>query len=234
MDVLVHEDHEAASLATAHLIIDAAHRALERSGRFTLVLAGGTTPRKTYELLASPPLWAAMPWDRTHIFFGDERMVPPDHEWSNYRMARETLFDHVPSPKENQHRMQGEGEAQSAALAYTKELAAVFGDQPPRFDFILLGMGPDGHTASIFPGDPAITSTNYVTTVNNPPAAPKVDRLTLCLPVLNAARTVAFLATGGDKRTVLDKMLNTKTARHLFPAAMIRAEKTLLLTDQRC
>lgn len=233
MDVHIHADHEAVSRAAAELIIATAHRALERSGRFTIALAGGSTPKRTYELLAADPFWRAVPWDRTHVFFGDERMVPPDHEWSNYRTASEALLSRVPLPRSNVHRMRGELEPESAAQAYGAELRSLFGEDVPCFDLILLGLGPDGHTASIFPDSRTITESCTATAVKVPSAEPEVARVTLCLPVLNNARKVVFLATGRDKKSVLDKMLNTKTAKHLFPAAMVRAADMHLLTDQQ-
>ncbi|GAB7023924.1 6-phosphogluconolactonase [Salidesulfovibrio brasiliensis] len=233
MDVHIHEDHEAVSKAAATMIVQTAHNALERSGRFTIALAGGGTPKRTYELLACDPLWRSVPWDRTHVFFGDERMVPPDHEWSNYLTAEQALLSHVPLPRANIHRMRGELDPDSAADAYAAELRSLFGDGMPRFDLILLGLGPDGHTASIFPDSKTITETCTTAAVHTVPADPQVARVTLCLPVLNNAHRVVFLATGKDKKSVLDKMLNTKTAKHLFPGAMVNATETHLLTDQQ-
>lgn len=232
MEIRILDDHEAASRAAADLFVETSHRALERSGRFTVALAGGSTPKLAYELLASDPRWRAVPWDRTHVFFGDERMVEPDSELSNYRMASEILLDRVPLPKANIHRMRGELEPESAVSACEAELRSVFGPGVPEFDLVLLGMGADGHTASIFPGTRAVAESCLVTSVRPADVTPDVNRLTFCLPLLNNAARVVFLATGADKAQVLAKMRGTDTARHLFPAAMVNARETLLLTDQ--
>lgn len=188
----------------AELVTRVAQQAVANAGRFTLALSGGSTPRALYQLLAAPPYTGAIAWSATRVFWSDERCVPPDHPESNYRMAREALLDHVPIPAENVHRMRGESPTpQAAAQAYTAELQAVFGKSAlPRFDLLLLGLGDDGHTASLFPGvhvpdDPNIPVAAVF--------APKVNmwRLTFTLPTLNAAAHVLFLVTGEAKRQPL-------------------------------
>src|ERR1051326_4726828 len=149
--------------AAAAAILDAARAAVAEHGRFTIALAGGATPASTYMRLAQPPFADVMPWDKTWIFFGDERMVPPEHPESNFRMAYDRLLAKVPLRTEQVFRMRGEAEDSEAAAAdYAKSLAAVCVERRhgvPRLDLVLLGVGVDGHTASLFPGSPAARET---------------------------------------------------------------------------
>ncbi|MGI8916342.1 MAG: 6-phosphogluconolactonase [Chloroflexota bacterium] len=200
----------------ADIVRDAAKAAVQRSGRFTLALSGGSTPRALYALLALPPLITDIDWGATQVFWSDERCVPPDYPDSNYRMAREALLDRVPLPEANIHRMRGElAVPQQAAQEYRGELQAVFGkSDPPRFDLLLLGLGEEGHTASIFPG------VHIPVDPNIPVAAvfvPKVNswRLTLTVPVLNAAARVLFLVAGEAKRDALRAMIQGPRALDL-------------------
>ena len=209
-------------------------------GRFTVALSGGSTPRALYRLLASgdEPYHRLIPWDSVHFFWGDERHVPPDHPDSNYRMAREALLDHVPVPAVNVHRIRGEApDAAVAAAAYEEELRGFFQPAPgeaPRFDLVLLGLGPEGHTASLFPGSPALHETGRWV------AAPWVEahhtfRVTLTPPVLNAAARVVFLVSGADKaaalRAVIDFEGDSEGERDVdrYPAQVVRPAAGTLL-----
>jgi 6-phosphogluconolactonase len=172
--------------------------AVRRGGQ--IALAGGSTPRRAYELLAAMDL----DWSDVELWLGDDRCVPPDHEHSNYRMVAEELVDRLPAERRPRawHRIRGELDAGEAAAAYEEELRAVFGEQAelPAFDLILLGIGPDAHTASLFPGDPALGERRrWAVGVETPGMAPLVPRVTLTLPVLDAAREVVFLISGADK-----------------------------------
>ncbi len=171
---------------------------------FTLALSGGSTPRPAYEYLARPRFSERMDWERTHVFWGDERCVPPDDARSNYRMAKEALLDHVPLPQSNIHRLRGELPPEEAAAQYKDALRAVFGDvRVPTFDLILLGLGEDGHTASLFPGTEALgVRDRWV--VPNYVAGLDTWRLTLTLPVLNAAAHATFVVAGAQKADVLN------------------------------
>ena len=161
-----------------------------------IALSGGSTPRKAHEKLAEMDL----DWSDTVIWFGDDRAVPPDHEHSNYRMARESLLDRIEGDPPEVHRIQGELGQHEAAGAYEAELREVFGDREPELDLLLLGMGPDAHTASLFPRDDALGErTRLVVGVDVPGMAPLVPRVTLTLPVLDAAHEVVFLISGDDK-----------------------------------
>jgi 6-phosphogluconolactonase len=200
---------------------------------FTIVLSGGSTPRGLYELLAADPaIRDRLPWHHLHFFWGDERHVPPDHPQSNYRMAHESLFSLAPVPSENIHRVPAEEpEAALAAEKYEQELRTFFGlevGQLPRFDCILLGMGSDGHTASLFPETEALHTSNRLVVAN------WVDkfnayRLTLTVPVLNHADLVMFLVSGHEKAEVLKEVLQGGRQPDRFPAQLIRPDPGKLL-----
>ena len=184
-------------------------------GPRTLALAGGRTPRALYERLRA----CDYPWHEVDVFFGDERCVPEDHPDSNLRMAREALLDHVPA---RVHPLPG---ATCGADAAERELQAVFGPGVPRFDLVLLGLGADGHTASLFPGDPALgEGERRVVRV----ARADHPRLTLTLPVLSAARAVVFLVAGAEKRDALAALIRGDD----IPAARVTAASVLVLTDE--
>ncbi len=216
-------DPAALAETAANLIIDVATEAVRERGRFMLCLAGGETPRKTYALLARPEFGERVRWDRTWVFFGDERVVPPDHAESNYRMAHETLLSRVPIPPAQILRMRGEdADADSAAAAYAASLTEVFGTRRgelPRFDLVLLGLGVDGHTASLFPGSPVLREVFRTVAAVHVTAAQIPQRLTLTFPVLNAAARVFFLVAGAEKAKIVKAILSDQA---LLPAALIR------------
>ncbi len=211
-----------------------AGEAVAASGRFTVALAGGSTPRGLPALLSDPaaPYLRALPWPLTHVFFGDERAVPPDHPESNYRMARETLLSRVPVPGENVHRIRGEDGAVAAARAYEDDLRAFFGSAP-RLDLLLLGMGADGHTASLFPGGPGLEERSRWVVVAEPPG-PGLERVTLTLRSLEAASRVVFLVAGPSKATALARVLAGGPDGTALPAARVRpsAGSVLWLVDR--
>ena len=223
--VVVASDLETLSQQAAHYIVQTATAAVARDDRCTLALAGGTTPRRTYELLAGPPLRDAMPWERLHLFWGDERCVPPDHADSNYRLVHEALLAHVPIPARNVHRVPTEAGTPAAIAAhYERTLRGVFAlevDAVPRFDLILLGMGDDGHTASLFPESPALNEqTRWA--VANPVEKLKTVRLTLTAPALNHAAHVLFIVTGAAKRQRLQEVIGGPEDSRRLPARLIR------------
>jgi len=222
--IVVVDDPRALAETAAAAIVDAALEAVAARGRFLIALAGGATPRASYERLAQPPFSDRMPWDRTWVFFGDERGVPPDHADSNYRMARETLLSQVPVPPTQVLRIRGEApDPEEAASEYARVLAEVSQTRRgtlPRFDLILLGLGVDGHTASLFPGSPALKETFRVVAAVHAAAASIPQRFTLTFPVLNAAACVVFLVSGGEKAKVVKTVLGDRVAT--LPAAMVR------------
>ncbi|GAP63498.1 6-phosphogluconolactonase [Ardenticatena maritima] len=197
--------------------------AIAARGVCSLALAGGSTPREVYRLLATPTWRDRLDWSRVHVFWGDERTVPPDHPDSNYRMAHEALLAHVPIPPENIHRMAGEQPPDVAAAAYAEELRAHFGlpfGAWPRFDLILLGMGDDGHTASLFPHTDALCDWEHLT---HALFVPKLNtwRLTLTVPTINHARHVLFLVRGAPKAATVARVLEGVFAPKTFPAMLI-------------
>ena len=189
----------------------------------SVALSGGSTPRVLYELLADPnqPFRARISWDTTHFFFSDERHVPPDHPDSNFRMVNEALFSRVPLPPQNIHRVLAENpSAEHAADAYETDLRKSFGEAIPAFDLVLLGLGEDGHTASIFPGSEVLHEAKRWV------AAPWVEklnsyRITMTLPVLNNGKSVLFLVTGASKAEILRTLMKTDRNPDLYPAQAI-------------
>jgi 6-phosphogluconolactonase len=186
------------------------NRALAGAGNFAICLSGGSTPRRLYEILAEPAMASQMPWGRCHWFFGDERFVPHDHPDSNFRMVREALFAHAPIPGENIHAVPTEGlTPQAAALAYEATLKRYYGadaidPHKTLFDVTLLGLGEDGHTASLFPGHPVLQDTQHWAAAVI--GAKSEDRITLTYPALDSSAEVAFLATGRSKRDILGRV----------------------------
>ena len=222
-DVQVFADPAGLAEAAVQRIVSTAAEAVAARRRFTLALAGGATPRATYTRLAQRPCSEALAWDRAFVFFGDERCVRPDHPESNYRMAHETLLSKVPLPPAQVFRIRGEDEDSEAAAAdYARVLAEVFGarrGELPRFDVILLGMGVDGHTASLFPGSPVLKEIFRPVAAVHAAAAAIPERITLTLPVLNAAAHVVFLVEGAEKAKAVKAVLVDGA---LLPAGMVR------------
>ena len=198
-----YEDPQAVAQAAAQRWLETAVRAVHKLDHFVVVLAGGSTPRLLYQRLTEPPFREKVPWSRTFFVFGDERCVPPDHEKSNYRMACETLFEPLEIPEHRVMRMKGEEKPADAARRYQVRLGDLFLTRPkPGFDLVLLGLGPDGHTASLFPGTAALEETERWVVANH---VPQLDawRLTMTFPALSAAGRVLFLATGEEKARIV-------------------------------
>jgi 6-phosphogluconolactonase len=221
VSVHVYESPEELAEAAAREFASRADEAIGERGRFAVALAGGSTPKATYEILARD-YSGLIDWSNVHFFFGDERSVPPDHEDSNYGMAREALLDHVPAG--SVHRMQGELPPDEAAEAYEQELRDFFGSEElPRFDLILLGIGDDGHTASLFPETSALeVHDRWV--VANPVLKLETTRITLTVPVINAARAVYFLVAGEGKARALAEILEGDPDPREYPASLIQPQ----------
>ena len=212
--------------------IGCAETAVQERGRFSVALSGGNTPRAVYSLLASEH--QQLPWDRIHIFFGDERHVPPDHPDSNFRMASESLLSKVPIPENNIHRIRAELEADAAAKEYEQELRDFFhlADHDwPRFDLIFLGIGEDGHTASLFPGSKALTEASRRVAANWVEKF-QTFRITLTFPVLNHAAEVLFMVSGAGKAQILSEVVRPGARK--YPAQNIELQngQLLWLVDQ--
>lgn len=209
-----------------------AETAVQERGRFSVALSGGNTPRAVYSLLASEQ--KQLPWDCIHIFFGDERHVPPDHPDSNFRMASESLLSRVPIPEKNIHRIHAELDAETAAAEYDQQLRDFFhltNHDWPRFDLIFLGIGEDGHTASLFPESKALADASRRVAANWVEKY-KTFRITLTLPVLNHTAEVVFLVSGAGKAQILSQVLGPGARK--FPAQSVQPEngRLLWLVDQ--
>jgi 6-phosphogluconolactonase len=239
-EVMVLKDGDEMAEGAADLVVRATQDAIEERGRAMLALAGGSTPEKTYGVLAQPARRGRVDWAHVYLFLGDERFVPPDDAFSNFGMARRTLLalaslppDHVfPVPTELDT-------AVDAAEAYAATLAHAFGigerGDPPRFDLILLGLGDDGHTASLFPGAASLGVTDRWVMASPPGTLPPpVERITLTFPVLNAARAVVFLVSGRKKAEALRDVLEGRPGGVELPAARVRPTdgKLIWLVDE--
>lgn len=225
-EIRVLPDSSALARATADEFIRAAHEAISARGQFTVAFSGGSTPKAVFTLLAGDHAAGTnvLPWDKIQIFFGDERHVPPDHADSNYRMANEAFLSKVPIPAANIHRIEGERDAHDAAARYEAKLRAVFSNATnatPRFDLVMLGMGADGHTASLFPGSSALREKQALV------CATWVEkfhshRITFTYALINAAARVMFVAGGADKTTMLRNVLRGDPSGQTYPSQQIR------------
>jgi 6-phosphogluconolactonase len=222
--------------AAAEEVIKVATAAVTQRGRFTIALAGGSTPKNLYTLIAANAS-VSLPWDKIYFFFGDERHVPPTDPDSNYRMAQECLLSKVPVPPANVFRIPAEmADASAAAEAYEQTLRKFFAlgqGEFPRFDLILLGMGPDGHTASLFPETAALQEKSRLVVANWVEKL-KTSRITLTLPVLNAARHIFFLVSGADKAAALHEVLEGSAPGEKYPSKLVRPKdgKLIWLVDR--
>jgi 6-phosphogluconolactonase len=225
-------DPSAVAVAAADRFVAVARQSIEERGSFRVALSGGSTPKRIYPLLIAEPRVGAVDWSRVEFFWGDERAVPPDHPESNFGVAYQMLLAALPNVRpEAIHRMPAEApNLDAAALAYEAELRLAFGargDEPPVFDLIWLGMGPDGHTASLFPGSAALDVTDRWVVANWAPG-PGAWRMTLTFPVLDAARALLFVVTGADKA---DALARVRAGDRELPAARVRAQHVEWLID---
>jgi 6-phosphogluconolactonase len=220
-NIFIFETPEQLAVAAAERFVEYSNELRDMTERFSVALAGGNTPRQVYELLATERFKNRVEWPQVHFFFGDERCVPPEHPDSNYAMAYEALISTVPIPAKNVHRMIGEGNANENALAYETELRTFFaGLTWPRFDLILLGMGEDGHTASLFPGSAALKEmSRWVVPTRNEQSGQ--ERITLTVPVFNHARRILFLVTGKKKAQRLREVLRPQPGSEQLPVQAI-------------
>jgi len=219
----IFDDPEQVARAAAERFVQAAEDSISERGRFSTALSGGSTPRRVYELLAGSDYRVRIDWSRTHIFFGDERCVPADHPDSNYRMAYETLLSRVPLPLVNIHPIKGDGDPRANAQAYEQELRTFFSALDwPRFDLTFLGLGDDGHTASLFPGTAALQE-QRTWVVANWVEKLKSFRITLTAPAINYSRRIIFLVTGSNKAAPLAAVLDGPRDPERLPAQLIQA-----------
>ena len=220
--IICRDADELARKAAAQWVALAA-ATIESRGRFTVALSGGSTPKTLYSLLATAEFREKIHWNHVHLFWGDERCVPPDHRESNYRMVHEVLLSKVQIAPDQIHRMAGEQDPDTGAADYEQELRNFFQttDPAPRFDLVLLGLGEDGHTASLFPGSAALNettrwvATSYVERLH-------AHRLTLTLPVIDAAAQVSFLVAGQSKSAIVKALLGKESNSTQYPAGRVR------------
>ncbi|MDK1081498.1 MAG: 6-phosphogluconolactonase [Anaerolineae bacterium] len=234
-DIRIFKDNNELSLAASLLWVESAREAINARGRFLVVLSGGNTPSGLYQLLAEEPYRSQIDWKKTSVFWGDERCVSPTDEASNYRQAMDILLRHVPILKENVHRIKGELIPVDAVNDYA-QLMEGFSDPGltwPRFDLVLLGMGADGHTASLFPNSDE-TESSPVLAVSAHYQGRPAQRVTLSPHIFNSARTIIFLVTGEDKADVLKSVLNESHMPKRYPAQRIQPKdgKIIWLLDE--
>ena len=222
----VEPDPVALARRAAQYFVEMASEAVQAQGRARIAISGGSTPKATFALLAdqNEPWRNHMPWDCLDLYWVDERCVPPEDADSNYRMTREAMLDHVPLKPEQIHRIEGELAPEAAAARYESELRNSFrleGAEVPRFDLIALGMGPDGHTASLFPRTAAIHELSRLSVANHVPQQKDSWRITLTWPVINRASSVFFLIAGDDKASVLNEVLTGPHDPERLPSQLI-------------
>jgi 6-phosphogluconolactonase len=218
-ELQVYRDPQALARAVSELFITIGNLAMADRGAFRVALSGGNTPRDAYELLGSEPLKEEISWSDVFIYFGDERCVPPNDEQSNYRMAEETFLGSVPIPAANIHRIRGEIDPGHAANEYASILRADLGNVPI-FDLVLLGLGPDGHTASLFPGMPPDTEKDVLVRAVYAQSQ-MMWRVTITPKVINSARTVAFAVEGADKADILAQVYEGPIDKVAYPAQRV-------------
>jgi len=223
MQIALFPDANTLSQDAAHYIVRLANESIVTHGRFTLALSGGTTPRKLYGMLGDEPYLSQIDWARVDIFWSDERCVPPDSEDSNYLLAQQVLLNKIPIPAAHIHRMPADAEDRDAASqAYTDEMRRVFAtDGIPSFDLIQLGMGPEGHTASLFPHQASLHEQQRLVMPVSVPKPPP-PRLTFTPPLLNAAHNVLFLVSGPDKADAVQAVLEGAYQPDEYPAQIVR------------
>jgi 6-phosphogluconolactonase len=222
-EIVILRDLDELSRKAAEEFIRLAEQAIGQTGRFSVALSGGSTPKGLYGLLAEPEYSNRVAWQHVHLFWGDERCVPPDHPESNYGMAHSLLLSKIPIPQANVHRMPGEKEPQIAAAEYERELIKFFGlkrGEWPRFDLMLMGIGEDGHTASLFPDSDALQNRENLV-VSAYVAKLKAWRITLTLPVINHAGNIWFLVAEASKAAILSQILKADVGSPRIPASLV-------------
>jgi 6-phosphogluconolactonase len=221
-DIKIYADAEALAWGAADFFVRHAQQTIAARERFSVALSGGSTPKALYELLATDAFAQRVDWRCVYVFWGDERCVPADHLDSCYRMAREALLDHIPLPAENIYRIRGEEEPAKAAAEYDEILRRFFGETAgARFDLVWLGMGDDGHTASLFPGTEVLHERERWVKANFVPAARQRWRITLTPPAINAASNIAFLVSGAGKAERLRQVLKGEYQPDMLPSQLV-------------
>lgn len=232
-EIIIATNQQAFIRQAADMIVEIGQDALAKQGRYSMALSGGSTPKPVYQKLAGPDYASALDWSKAHIFWSDERAVPPQHPDNNYRMAKKNLLDGLQIPKANIHRVRGEIEPLRAAADYEEDLREFFPHPKKTFDLVLLGMGADGHTASLFPGSAALEESEKWVAAN---LIEKLNawRITLTYPAINAAANVLFLVSGGNKAAALKSIIQGDSGGNQLPAGLVKPTdgKLIWLVDQ--
>lgn len=224
------KDPEAMSLAAAYFFVAACHQAIAKQGRFAVALSGGNTPRRCYEILASSEFSRNIPWKKVFFFWSDERFVIHSSPESNYNMAKKSLLDHIDIPPKNIFAVPVTGDPEQCARQYESAIRKFFNNKPAIFDWVLLGTGADGHTASLFPNTPVLIENKRL--VRQVWLKEKQAwRITFTYPLINRARQIILLAAGKEKRSVINTVFS-KPVKRLYPVQYVNAEKSLWLIDK--
>lgn len=231
-NIQIFDTKEALFQAAASIVVQTGTEAIQLRGRFSITLSGGSTPLPLYQKLTGDKWSGSLDWDKTHFFWGDERAVNPDHPDSNYRGAFQSLLSLLRIPPQNIHRIKGEYQPDRAAAEYEKNLLTWFGNDPPRFDLILLGMGDDGHTASLFPGTTLVKNAGdsqhqWVDSV----FVPQLDswRISMTPRLINTAALVVFLVLGRNKAGALREVLQGSQQPEVYPSQLIQPKNGQLV-----
>ena len=225
--VLQWRDAEALSIAAAHLFTETCNRCIAAKGKFVVALSGGNTPKRLYQLLATPEFSKNIPWNKVFLFWGDERFVPYFDADSNYRMIKENLLDHITIPKENVFPVPTEGKAKDCAKQYQQTIHSFFGNKKVIFDCVLLGIGNDGHTASLFPGTDILKEKKKLVKkvwVEEK----KTWRISFTLPLINNSKQVVFLIAGKDKAEIVEKILSDQKENPALPSQSVKPHKGII------
>jgi 6-phosphogluconolactonase len=229
-DKTIWKDHEALSIATAHFFVAACHQAILKHGKFTVALSGGNTPKRFYELLASPAFNKNIPWKKVFLFWSDERFVSYSSPDSNYNMVKKSLLDQLDMPPKNIFPVPVTGDPEQCARQYEATIKKYFGTKSTAFDWVLLGTGPDGHTASLFPNTPALIENRRLTRqvwVEEKQAW----RITFTYPLINRARQIVFLVSGEEKAPVVSAVFS-KRGKKLYPVQYVNPERSLWIMTE--
>lgn len=219
--ITIWKDHEMASVAAAHFFVDACNRAIAEKGMFIVAVPGGHTPKRFFQLLASSVFSRNIPWKNVNLFFSDERYVPHSDIDSNFRMVKENLLRHIPIPPRNIFPFDIKNTPAESAIEYEKKIRRFFRSGRPSFDLIILGVGEDGHTASLFPGTSALKEKKRLVKEVCQPST-KTWRISLTLPLINQSKQVLCLVTGKEKAPVIAKILSGKKTAELLPAQQLK------------
>jgi 6-phosphogluconolactonase len=225
--VVIYENHDKLSEAAAHFFMMDCVRSIARRGRFTVALSGSETPQQFHHCLAQHPFSQNIPWHKVYFFWGDERHVPPEHQENNFRMAHDSLLQHIAIPADNIYPIPTLDLPKKDAKIYEKTLCKFFKKQPPRFDWIMLGLGTNGHTASLFPFADILKEKNRLIV---PAINPDTDqpRITFTFPLINAARQIVFLVSGIKKAAMVKEAIEGNQSKRIIPVHGVRPAAGIL------